>query len=200
MRVPSLLCGLILTACGGSADPIDRPDTDTDTDVPGDTGVEPWEGDTFLTRVDPPGCADGMLVLGARTRGWTDGGGLVNLWMQGNPDGDRWSEEHDLPSVAHHEQGWWDELAVRVQPGVDYERNLASYFTCDGAEVAEPFVQAIRIYDVDGNLADCALLQRGVPEGIDEVLAGDTDEMVFTPPTRRDEITADHCEVWAPAG
>lgn len=191
----SILALLVYVACGG-ADPEPRPEPEPEPD---DTGAQAWEGDTSIAEIPAPGCRDGKVRLAARTRGWTDGQGLVNLWHHTAAEGQRWNEEHDLPSVARGELGWWDELLVELEPGVDgAERNVASHFSCEGDALPEGLVYAFRVYDAQGALADCALLQVGAPGGVEAVLAGDTDEAVFTPVTRREEISAGRCRVWAP--
>lgn len=173
-------------------------DSDTDLDPPEDTG---WDAppETRFIQVPKPDCHNGDLRVRARTQGWTTGSGLVNIWEQAAPEGQRWHEQHELRSVAHGEQGGWDEVEARMKSAAwSYQPNVATLFWCSGSEVDHENVYALRVYD-EGNLADCALLASpGVPEGIQEVLAWDTDDGKpgFVHVTRREEITAANCTIW----
>lgn len=182
-----------LAACDGDGN------IDTDTDTDSDTGEEFFDGPTELDTIDAPACEGGEIVIAATTVGWTNGENLVNIWEQGAPEGNRWHEEHDLPSVQHDPNGAWDELEIRLASGAgSYERGEASLFSCDGSTIDHSSVYAIRVYDADGNLADCAIFADDVPGGVDQVLSGDTDENEagFVKPSNRSELTSSNCDTW----
>lgn len=186
-----VLALLGLAACDGDG----IIDTDTDTD----TGEDFFDGPTEIDTIDAPACSGGEIVIAASTIGWTNGENLVNIWEQGAPEGDRWHEEHDLPSVEHDPNGAWDELEVRIDAGAaSYDRGEASLFKCSGSNVDHSAVYAIRVYDAEGNLADCAIFADDVPGGVDQVLSGDTDEnnAGFVKPSKRSELTSTNCTTW----
>lgn len=183
-----LLAFMGLAACDDSSE--------TGIDETGDTGSE-FDGATTIQEITAPHCDGGDIVFQVRTQGWTNNESLVNIWEQGSVD--RWNEEHDLPSVDHGELGWWDELEQRVEAGAStYDRNEASLYACDGDEVGHANVYAIRVYDVDGNLADCAIFHQGFASGgddrVDEILDDPTG--AHNPVSDASEINSTNCEVW----
>lgn len=179
-----------------------------DSDTAGDSGEEGDDDDDddtppeilspFLDVIDIPVCDGGSWWYYAETTGWTNGESIVNAWDQGAGDGDRWNEEHDLPSIAAGpETDQWDILEQELTPGVafnQFQPNVNTLFNCTdhGAVDAASMVYTIRVYDVDGNYSDCVIFTNGFSQGVNEVFTGDTDD--FNPVTRPSEISPANCE------
>lgn len=152
----------------------------------------------ILDYMEYPQCdAVGDLVFYAETSGLTNSASLVNVWEQGAvPPLLRWNEEHDLPSIGFDQGGVYDLLEQGLQHDGLYDRNVSTLFGCDvNGDVAHQNVYAMRVYDIDGNYADCGIFHIGVPDGVQQVFDGDTDDL--TPVTRRAEINPADCVVWA---
>lgn len=169
-------------------------DDDDDTFDPDDTDDPVHEGPPVIDIVALPDCFLDDWTFGIETLGVTGGENLVNSWDQGADVGQRWHEEHDLPTVSADPNGQWDVLALEVEATGAYVRNVSSAFDCDVHGAPGAMVYAFRVYDADGNYADCAILSHAQTQGLEQVLAGDTDS--FNPPTRPDEINAVDCESW----
>lgn len=181
----------------GACGPDDKVDTATESGTPTtdtDTGV--YTGPTFLDYIETPSCVGGEIEFYAETRGWTNGENLINIWEQ--TPGDGWNEEHDLPSVDFGELGWWDALQQLVTPfggeGSTYERNESSLYSCDGSAVAHSNLYVHRVYDANGNFADCQYIEDDAEGAFDDLLAGTLDQPNDV--TNESEINAANCQEW----
>ena len=151
-----------------------------------------------LDVIDIPGCDDDSTwVYYAETVGWTDGQNLVNVWETGAPD-PVWNEEHELPSVAFGPNQSYDILELELQDEArfaDYSPNVNTLFECGVHDVGADNTYAMRVYDLDGNYADCAIFSTEGDPGVDQVFS-DPQAGVGDPVTRPEEINAADCAEW----
>ncbi len=85
------------------------------------------------------------VALEVVTAGWTSDG-TVYMVETGAPT--PWDEEHDVRSVEFDPCGSFDVLAGALKPGD------TSAFTCE-QHAGNTLSYAARVYDIDGNFADC---------------------------------------------
>lgn len=146
-------------------------DTKYDTGEPNDTGSSTSDSGPYTTET---GFYSGPLLLTAvesscspndqkwrvegETLGWTGRASVHNLWETEGVDG--WNEEHTVISVAFAPDGSSDTLLRELSPGESgdgYDPEISTAFLC-GAHDEQPVMTfALRVYDLDGNFADCAL-------------------------------------------
>ena len=134
-----------LAACGDTKG--DSGGTDTGTTIPaGGPEILGWD----------PACTDSeTFEASANISGATDQFGLLNIWETGAPDASAWNEEHDLVDG--------NILLTQVSSAGDVGDNGdgtgTSLFGCGTGEQFDldetTLTYAVRIYDVDGNFADC---------------------------------------------
>ena len=112
--------------------------------------------DTYEATCVTPTRYNGAL----RTIGWTNGVAVLNIWEANAVAG--WSEEHLLLATAYGPNSAWEVLEVTLEqttPGGPLEPGQTVFSCAEGA--AGGFLDdtlltyAVRIYDVDGALADC---------------------------------------------
>jgi len=194
------LCALAAFALGAcSGDKGDSGDTSTATTTTGvttgTTTTSTYTGPTLIDMVSYPGCADDTTwVYGAETVGWTDGNNIVNAWETGNAMG--WNEEHSLPSVEFGANNTWDRLEQSVTDEAavaDYAPDTNTVFACGTHDVDPVMTYAIRVYDFDGNYADCAIFATDTA-GIDAVYDGSAPNL--NPVTAMTEVDAANCTEW----
>ncbi len=182
---------------GGGDGGGDGPTTDTGELV--DTGYD-WPtttytiGEVTLQEVQVSCPSEEIWQVDALTQSWT-ADALYNVW-QVIPDGLGWDEEHGLPSVDFGSDGDWDELQLRLDAGVGvgtFTPDRNTVFQCglhDGDDVY--MVHAIRVYDSDLALADCAIW--GAADEVEQVLGNSPNVTDYNGVSSRDELEA--CVVW----
>jgi hypothetical protein len=126
---------------------------------PGGSATDPLGVRLVVDRA-AAGCdEDSMWRYSARTQGWA-GSARVDSWS----DADAWHEEHSLVSWDYAEDGAWDEL-VRVLNSADADAvpNSTTRLACGVHDVDPDVVHALRVYSLDGTLADCVVWSVGDP-------------------------------------
>ncbi len=125
----------------------------TETTVPSSTSEDRrYDGPVYVedaTAVCNP--ADTTLQVLTRTRGWAMLASVAIFRTEGDPT----DEEHDVFQLAWDDDGWWNELGVGPLDAAAEStvRNHATRLRC--AELDE-LTFAVRIYELDGSLVDCA--------------------------------------------
>ena len=198
--ISSLAALTTLAACGD--DGKDSGDTSTTgtgtttgTTSTGTTGTGTTP-DLAIDLVEYPSCAGDTLTYYAETIAWTDGNNIVNAWETDSPDG--WNDEHTMPSIDFDEFGGWDVLQRDLGTGAaaaSWTPDVDTVFSCAIA-TSDAMTFAIRVYDLDGNLGDCAMFS-GHATGIDDVLGGMAP--TYTPVSAENEISATNCAEWTVA-
>jgi hypothetical protein len=135
-------------------------------------------------------CEGPLWVFYAHATGWV-GDAVVNVW-EVLPDKTGWDEEHTMASVGSHPTGEWDEIERRLNSG-DYVPDETTLFQCGLHDTSDAMVYAVRIYDLDLNLADCALRGNDA-DTVDKVATSHTDVSVYNAPSNPSEL--DGCQVW----
>ena len=190
------ICAFVLGACGDEGKE-DSGDTGTAATTGATTGATTTGTTIPATEIDVvifPSCddADAIWTYHAETVGWTDGNNLVNAWETGSVGG--WSEEHTLPSIEFGDNYAWDILERTLTDQaevVDYTPDTNTVFTCGIHDVEDNMTFAIRVYDFDGNFADCAIFASD-PTGIQAVNDGSAPDQ--NPPSNASEL--DSCVEW----
>lgn len=113
----------------------------------------------------------------ATTFGWLSSA-TFNMWETASTPG--WNEEHSMLSVAYAPDGSWDSAARDLVALGDtdgdgysngsYVPDVSTLFDCDVHAVQPVMTYAVRVYDVDGNFADCAIFATD-PTGVPDVLS-----------------------------
>lgn len=145
--------------------------------------------------VEYPNCTGNRWIYTAETRSWTDGNNLVNAWETGAAQG--WNEEHNLPSIDFDPMGAWDRLERELEWGVgvaNFQPDVNTVFTCGVHDVDPTMTFAVRVFDVDGNYADCAIFASD-SGGVDAVFAGTAPNLNAV--SGAAQLTAANCTEWA---
>ena len=168
--------------------------TDTDTMTGMTECPEIYTGPT-LVQLTQVSCLDNSTVrFYVETDGWT-GDGLWFSQETGNAE-PQWADEHDILSFEFDDCGFWDHLEQELTTGAgvsDWSVNQSTVFSCepnvhfDGSGVMS---YAARVYDIDGNFADC-LAWGHDPQGMI-----DGDYSRANEPTAASEL--DSCEIGVP--
>ena len=191
-----LAIAVVLTSCSGSNGQ-DSSDTTLSTTDSDDSSIR-YTGPTALDEIVSPGCDDAgdLWIYEAATRGWTNGQNLINAWETGVDGG--WNEEHDLPTTVFGPANTRDDLGRELAPGAaeaHLTRNFNTAFHCGVHDVQPIMTYAIRVYDLRGTFADCAIFSTHGQEGIDMLLSGRAPSR--NPVTRAAEINSKGCAIWS---
>ena len=161
--------------------------------------TDPMDG-VWIDSVVLPGCIGDEWVYAATSGGLTNGANLVNAWVA--PQAGGYNEEQPLDVAFSDPGGQWDELETRLFAGVEEGEVVPGERTAlqCGTHDTDPIMSyAVRLYDADGNLADCAVFttRMATEQSIDELFdpASDTN-----PVTARDELTRANCLTWSLGG
>ncbi len=169
-----LLTLTALVACGDDAKETGSTDTLTAGGTGGGTGGTGgttgyfYPGPLLVTSA-ASGCVtagSGMdWVLDGGTAGWTGPASIFNSWETGNVNG--WNEEHTLISIAFAPDGTTDTLQRTLTALGDtdgdgysngsYGMDASTLFSCGVHDVDPVMTYALRVYDIDGNFADCGI-------------------------------------------
>ena len=156
----------------------------------------------WLDKVRVPGCAgSNVWIFSARTHGWTNGTSRVNAWASEAVGG--FNEEHPVDVVESNPDGSWDELEVELQHSAtqqQYQPGARTSYICGVHDQQPEMTYVFRVYDVDGNYADCGILttRTDADTAVAEVLQGQVDEP--TEVSDRTQITTENCSVWTVPG
>ncbi len=196
--IASLATLTTLVACGDDTKGSDTSTTSGTTTAT--TGTTTGTTGPVATEIDVvlyPACTGTTWVYYAETLGWTDGNNIVNAWETGSENG--WNDEHGLPSVDFDPAGAWDALEQSLEGGVavaDWTPDTSTVFECGVHDIDPTMSFAIRVYDIDGNYADCAVFDDDQNNGgITDVYDGMAPSI--TPVTNAAEITDANCTDWA---
>jgi hypothetical protein len=154
---------------------------------------------TWLDVVRQPRCVDGLWEFIARTSGRTNGANLVNAWIVETEETVGWNEEHPLDVVESNPVTVADELLTVLQSGVAIVEIMAGQRTalaCGVHDTGPLVTYAFRIYDLTGNLADCAIFSTEVDPAtaIDDILSGTRPAPV--PITNEEQLNPANCSTW----
>ena len=172
---------------------------DSGTDS-GDTGYGGTTGSVAveLDAIDYPSCSGNTWTYAAETLGWTDSNNLVNAWETGVADGGGWNDEHTLLSASYEPDGSRDYLEISLTSGIDmgaWVDGESTVFSCGVHDVENKMTFAYRVYDLDGNYADCGVLSSDtIGGGVADVYSGVAPD--WTPVTAPTEISAANCLEW----
>lgn len=147
-----------------------------------------------LDYVELPSCAGNTWSYYAETAGWTNGANLVNAWDSANEGG--WNEEHTLLSVGFEEDGSRDYLQTDLEAGTSvasFQQDVNTVFACGVHDVDPVMTYVIRVYDLDGNMAECGAFATD-PAGAGSVLSGAADTL--NPITAPGEVSEANCLEW----
>lgn len=126
-----------------------------------DTGCEQYQGDVYLGINEdlcafPEGeaplslsCADDDWEMVAYSVGWSGGGDLEMV----NADATDWVEVHPVEVLAFDSDGYWDQLVLSLEGGVDQTavvEGTTTHFECD-----QQTGFRLTLYDTDNAFADC---------------------------------------------
>lgn len=189
-RAILVVSAALAIACGGK----DGASDTADSDVVGGNGDQ-----TLIRFVEYPGCVEeaaGKWRYYAETFGWTDGNNVVNAWETGNVDGI--NEEHPLPSIDYGPDKEFDIIQVDLDAGIDpaaFSEGDNTVFACGVHDVDNVMTFAVRVYDLDHNLADCAIYSSDtVNDGVSMVFAGTAP--AGSAVSSEFELTAVNCDIW----
>ncbi|NCG18529.1 MAG: hypothetical protein GWP91_05910 [Rhodobacterales bacterium] len=197
LMISSLAALTTLAAC--SDDGKDSGDTSTTTVTTSGTTTT-MTGTTVpmlaIDLVEYPSCAGDTWTYYAETIAWTDGNNIVNAWETGVDGG--YNDEHTMPSVDFDAAGGWDVIQRDLMGGVafaDAAEDVNTVFACGVHDIDPTMTFAIRVYDLDGNMGDCAVFSSDTNNGgIDDVYGGMAPEI--NPVTAAAEISAANCSEW----
>lgn len=149
---------------GATTDDVGTEDTDTLPSV--DTDVEPPTGDSGGTSTGAPQidsytgtCLNDDTYFGELVATAAASVAVLNIWETSAPDEMAWNEEHDLAVSGSGSFGaQLDVTLTQVSSVGDQQNGSTTLFGCgSGEQLAETdgLTYAIRVYDLDGNLAAC---------------------------------------------
>jgi hypothetical protein len=121
------------------------------------TCTETYDGPVIVERATVTCDAQERVTYEVVTAGWTRSG-RMNAMETANLS--PWDDEHDLVSVAYDPCGSFDELQRTLTTGASVAtavEDQSTVFTCDGHfdDTNGVMTYAARVYDIDGNFADC---------------------------------------------
>ena len=152
----------------------------------------------WLSEVRVPGCTGtDQWTYSATSNGWTNGTNLVNAWVA--PGSGGFNEEHLLDVSGSDPDGTGDALEIALIPGAAEAEiiiNESTSLTCGLHDTDPIMTYAIRIYDGDGNYADCAIFstREDADAAINTLFIGTVVQP--TPVTRPEELNAEACTIW----
>jgi hypothetical protein len=179
---------MALTGCGGDKVGDSGP-IDTGSESGGGGAVA---GDLLIAEVNATCTGSDWRYSAEVLNGWT-GDATVNAWEVLNGAAG-YDEEHSLASYDYDPDGTWDKIE-RVLGTGEYVPDSSTLFACGIHDLgATPFNEAMvfayRIYDTDGNLADCVMI--GSRAG--DVLGDHGDVTSYNTVSNPSEL--DDCTAW----
>ena len=162
-RTLLMLLMTLTVACDDTSK--DTADTGVDTDTMDTDTTDTMDTDTTDTLTNTgapvilgwtPQCADSETFEGtANISGAASPFATLNIWETGAPDAQAWNEEHELVDGSIS-------LTQVSSPGDILDNGDGTGTSLFGCDTGEQFdldettlTYAIRIYDLDGNFADC---------------------------------------------
>ncbi|MBX2803763.1 MAG: hypothetical protein KTR31_39170 [Myxococcales bacterium] len=157
-RTAASLSGLLLLLAGCEGDRLGRPTGDTADFQPCE---DIYDEALQITDFQAVCTAEDRLRLRVTTKGWTSD--AVVFSQATGVAGPQLADEHDVATVRFGVCQDFDELERTLVTEADpanWEPNVSSPLSCspdDDASHADPDVMTyvIRVYDLEGNLADC---------------------------------------------
>ena len=162
---------------------------------------DPIDG-TWIEIIRKPGCNGDPEVwtYSARVHGPNNGEAIVDIWSTEEVSG--FNEAH--PLTTSETGDGWVEMSAQMRDDSSpqqYQPGQFTTYTCGQTDIGPGLTFTLRVYGVNGGLADCAIWTHRVDAdaAISDVMNGAASEPNMV--RDRDQITPDNCRIWtAPGG